>query len=521
MIPLKFRYGMLGVLFGSCFPVFSLLYDLQVLHPGADLVTVLESNPLYYVILLTPFVLGTSFYFMGRSEHAVRAELARRVAAEKMLTRNAYCDALTGLRNRHALISDLGVLVSQYAAHRRRCLFLVDLDKFKFINDTLGHGVGDELLVEMANILQSTGVGARTVYRLGGDEFVVLWQDGGSGAEIDARAEALTKRLGEVVKLKSTNVVTGGSIGIAWIEANDTSVSEILSRADLALYAAKSLPGNVYVHYDAAMAQVANERMRMESEIRGALAQNQLRLAFQPIVGLGSMKLRAFEALLRWEHPTRGEISPTDFIPIAEASGLILPIGQWVICQACLHAASWPAPIGVAVNVSAEQFKERGFAEHVIACLHESGLAPGRLTLEITEAVFLSDIDMVRGLLVELRQHGVRIALDDFGTGFSSINHLRNLPLDQLKIDRSFTTNMMENSREAELVRTVVRLGQAFGITTTLEGVESPEQISFVQDAGISELQGFCIGKPVEAGEVAAVIAQIAATAEPDVRAVA
>ncbi|MCB1972794.1 MAG: EAL domain-containing protein, partial [Geminicoccaceae bacterium] len=193
-------------------------------------------------------------------------------------------------------------------------------------------------------------------------------------------------------------------------------------------------------------------------------------------------------------------------IPIAEASGLILPIGQWVIRQACLHAASWPAPIGVAVNVSAEQFKERGFAEHVIACLHESGLAPGRLTLEITEAVFLSDIDMVRGLLVELRQHGVRIALDDFGTGFSSLSHVQQLPVDRIKIDRTFTHKLTSDKATRDIVRTIVDLCRNLDLKCVVEGVETQEQLDLLKAMGCSLIQGFLFSRPVEEAETAALL---------------
>ena len=426
--------------------------------------------------------------------------------AEATLDYNAHHDPLTALRNRRALMRDLR---AAEATAKGGVLFLIDLDKFKFINDTLGHAVGDQLLQEVAKRLGGVEAGL-VLYRLGGDEFVGLWCGPLSEHQATGMAEALTECLSLPFRIGDHDIASGGSIGVAWLGAEDGNMADGLARADLALYEAKQRSGNSFAIYRPALAERAEQRMSLENDLRIALAEGQFRLNFQPIVSMKTQKLRGFEALLRWSHPLRGQVPPDAFIPAAEQSGLIVPIGRWVLREACMAAAKWPSPIGVAVNISAEQVKDRGFISHVRACLRESGLAPGRLTLEITENVFVIDVDLVRSVLDTLREHGITVALDDFGTGFSSIQHLRSFPIDQLKIDKSFAFSMLASNREAELVRTVVRLSKAFGMKTILEGIETDEQIAFIRDEGISELQGYFYSRPVEEANVPGLIASLA-----------
>ncbi len=498
-------YCAMGAALGLSFPAFALWFDMHVLRPGEPgILATIQSNPLHYIIMLAPLILTAVFCAIGRSRAALEVELDRRNEAERSLSIQAFQDALTGVGNRHALIRDLTRILQ--SDERSGTLFLIDLDKFKFINDTLGHHVGDELLVALATRLKSRCDLKCRIYRLGGDEFVILR----NSAEPLEVQQAFGQQMAEVLMvpfvLKTSTVMTDASIGVTQVLMQDSLPADALRRADLALYEAKTQNGTFVRFYDEFLAHTYEKRMKLEYELRQALAQDQFELAFQPIISASNLRLRGFEALLRWNHPERGPVMPDDFVPIAEVSGLIVPIGKWVMKKACEMAARLPAPLTVAVNVSAEQFKEREFPEFVFACLERSGLAPERLTLEITESLVLMDVESVRRTLHILSARGIHIALDDFGTGFSSINHLRNLPLTQIKIDRSFAARMLDDPREAELLRTVIKLGQAFQISTTLEGVETGGQRDFAISEGITDLQGFFFAKPVSEAELPALI---------------
>ena len=501
------KYCASGAALGLMFPAFALWLDMHVLRPGEPSVfAAIQSNPLHYIIMLAPVVLAAVFFLVGRNRAALAAlaiELERRNVAERLLSIQAFQDPLTGVGNRLALMQDLTrALRSEQAS----TLFLIDLDKFKFINDTLGHHVGDELLLALAARLRSRCCLKCRIYRLGGDEFVIL-RDGTETLEVQqAFGRQLAEFLAVPFVLKTNTVMIEASIGATQLLKQDMAPGDALRRADLALYEAKAQIGTCVHFYDEPLAETYERRIRLEEDLRKALDRRQFELAFQPIICASNLKLRGFEALLRWNHPERGLVMPDEFIPVAEMSGLIVPIGKWVLTKACAMAAQMPSPLSVAVNVSAEQFKERAFPDFVFTCLEDSGLAPERLTLEITESLVLTDVDSVSRTLNILSARGVKIALDDFGTGFSSINHLRNLPLTEIKIDRSFAARMQDDPREAELVRTVIKLGQAFQISTTLEGVETGGQRDFAISAGITDLQGYLFAKPLSEVDLPALL---------------
>ncbi|WP_158515760.1 putative bifunctional diguanylate cyclase/phosphodiesterase [Pararhizobium polonicum] len=459
-------------------------------------------------VVLMPLICGVLFYQGGRARSRLMQELELRRKTEEDLSRALHTDQLTGIANRFALECDLRERLSATGPvpAARTALLMLDLDRFKFVNDSMGHDAGDELLIALAQRLIQAMSGFATVYRLGGDEFVIVVAGAPSDGKLDDICATIKSLLAEPFQLSSAQFWTGGSIGVAYIEPDDRSMSAVLKRADLALYKAKEIAGNSHMVYEPDMAEEATRKGEIEYDLSRALAAGEFFLEYQPIVGIESRAIRSFEALIRWRHPEKGVIPPDRFISAAEKTGLILPIGNWVLRTACLEAARWPAPTGIAVNVAGDQFKDRAFVPHVKACLAEAGLAPGRLTIEVTESIFHIDAAIISDSLMELRAHGVRIALDDFGIGFSSINNLRRFPLDQLKVDRSFTKSMLGNQRDAEIVDIILQLGNTFQVSTTIEGIETEGQMEFVRALGASEAQGFLISRPVSAEDAFAIL---------------
>ena len=449
-----------------------------------------------------PFLAGAIVVQSRRSRARLVAELDRHRETEERLSQAVHTDQLTGVANRFALERDLAMPLGQGGEPYRGALLLLDLDRFKFVNDTMGHDAGDRLLIALSQRLMGALQGMASVYRLGGDEFVVLLAGDPSEGKIEDVCALLKTLFAEPFELQSGRFWTCASIGVARAEDGDGSMSEMLKQADLALYRAKELPGSAHVYYNSEMAAEACRTLEIEHDLSRAIAEGEFFLEYQPIVGIESRAVRSFEALIRWRHPEKGIIQPDLFISAAEKTGMILPIGNWVMRTACLEAARWPSPTGVAVNVAGDQFKDLAFVDHVKQCLAEAGLAPGRLTIEVTESIFSVDAKTICDSLAELRAHGVRVALDDFGIGFSSINHLRRFPLDQLKVDRSFTQAMLANRRDAELVDIILQLGNTFQVSTTIEGIETDGQLEFVRALGASEAQGFLISRPVSAADV-------------------
>jgi len=495
------RYALVGSVFGAFLPTLCFAAD-QLLRDDTQASLFGFSAPTATALALMPVFFGVGFYQIGRSKAQLIDELAQRCQTEERLSHDAYHDRLTGLANRFCLERDIQAAVEDGDEDTRPALLLIDLDRFKFVNDSLGHDAGDALLAAIAVRLRRALANTAHVYRLGGDEFVVTIAGNPSEGKIENVCRTICALFEEPFDLKRNRVASGCSIGVTFMEADDTSMSELLKRADVALYEAKEAHGSGFRFFDADLAAGVLARAEIEYDLAKALEAQEFFLEYQPIVGVESRAVRSFEALLRWRHPEKGLLMPSVFIPVAEKTGLILPIGNWVVREACREAANWPAPAGVAVNVVGDQFKDRAFVDYVKQCLAESGLAPGRLTIEVTESVFSVDETVIRESLCELRAIGVRVALDDFGVGFSSINNLRAFPIDQLKIDRSFARAMMESKRDAELVDIILKLGQTFQVATTVEGIESESQLDFIRQRGASEAQGFLISAPVGAGDV-------------------
>ncbi|WP_417687782.1 putative bifunctional diguanylate cyclase/phosphodiesterase [Roseibium sp.] len=496
----KFTVG--GVLFGTLFPIIAVLLEYYAHSEAEDPFPVyLSHSPIMGIVMLAPLVLGITFHFIGRSQDALHRTLKRTQTAERAQWDLANSDPLTGQGNRHNLIMQIRRAISEQACRTRPVyVFLIDLDNFKFINDTLGHHIGDALLKALSERI-STFLGPNCrLFRLGGDEFVVL--DETAGDDPSHLAVTIINCMAEPFQIEGMRVVSGGSIGVTSLRPTDTDESDILCRADLALYKAKETFGNSYSFFDDSMAAEAISRMAIEQELRLALEGGHLFVEFQPIVDATTLKPSGFEALARWKHPERGTIAPADFIPIAEVSGLIIQLGEYILTQACIEAAKWAIPLNLSVNVSAEQFKNRQFYDQVLRALDISGLEPERLHLEVTESLFIQDIDLVSHTLDRLRELGVRFALDDFGTGFSSINHLRKLKLDTLKLDRSFAERALNDPREAELIETIIKMGQVFNLTITVEGIENLEQLETMRLNGISHLQGFYFSHPMSSETV-------------------
>lgn len=501
------RYAFAGAAFGSVFSACALAYDAVLINPGAgSLIDLARDNPVHLAMALVPLILGFTFYKVGQSRAELVEELQRREAAERTLIYNAFHDSLTSLENRHALERTVEEIVAAGIGNGNRpVLMLLDLDKFKFINDTMGHNVGDAILLALSRRLREAAGKQQRLYRLGGDEFVILWLGAPPEAVVRQFCDALVRLISFPFEVDGVRLAAGGSVGVTWLEEPDTTMSDALRRADLALYRAKEMPGSQFVVYDRAIAYEAEQRMQMEKDLRLALEEKQFFLQYQPIVNLETNRIHALEALVRWR--LKDEIiRPDMFIPVAEKSGLIIPLGKWILAQACRDAAGWPETVGISINVAGEQFKDSSFVPFISETLRTTGLAPRRLTIEVTESLFTVDVGVVRTSLMRLRAMGLRIALDDFGTGFSSINHLRTFPLDTLKIDRSFTQSMLGDQREAELINVILKLSKAFDMTTTVEGVETEGQLEFIRRAGAGSVQGFLFSRPIDADGVCALL---------------
>ena len=430
------------------------------------------------------------------------------VEGETKARTSSHCDPLTGLSNRAAFLPEL-----QRALDGRNvvALMMIDLDHFKKVNDTLGHPVGDTLLRKVSERLLSALRKSDRLARLGGDEFAVLQFD----AEQPGGAETLAKRMVELVGrpyvIDGHMIDIGASVGIALTGAV-LDTADFMKQADIALYKAKQAGRGQYCFFEPSMNAEMQERRALEIDLRRALAFRQFELHYQPQVDLKTQKVTGMEALIRWHHPERGMVSPMAFIPLAEETGLIIPIGEWVIRQACEHAATWPSPLPVAVNVSAKQLASGKLINTVASALAHSGLDPDRLEMEITESVMMADVANCVATMHSLRDLGIRISMDDFGTGYSSLSHLHSFPFHTIKIDQSFVRSMDAEKSEG-IIRAITAIGKHLGMTTIAEGVETTAQLDRVTDSGCGSAQGYLFSRPVAADEVAGVLARLAATA--------
>lgn len=428
-------------------------------------------------------------------------DVTERQLVEERMTHLAHHDTLTNLPNRSMFRERLDKALSE-ATVAPMAIFSLDLDRFKAVNDTFGHPAGDWLLKCVAERLQrclrnETDV----VARFGGDEFAII-QFNVKGAD---DAERLAKRIVEVIgkpyRDKSRDMHVGISLGIALYPDDGKDADTLLKNADMALYRGKSEGRNVYRFFEPGMDAMVRARQALETDLEAALPRQEFELEFQPIMNIASGDVVGAEALMRWHSPTRGRVSPDDFIPAAEETGLIVQLGDWALRKACTAAAGWPHAMRIAVNVSAVQIKSDTFARSVISALAFSGVPANRLELEITETVLMDESDTVLKTLRQLRDLGIRIALDDFGTGYSSLGYLRRFPVDKIKIDRSFIRDI-DNRDTAAIVRTVIGLGAQLGITVTAEGVETEAQLDMLREAGCVEAQGYLIGVPSKAAEI-------------------
>ncbi len=435
---------------------------------------------------------------------ALIEDVTERKKAEQRVAFLAHHDALTGLANRAALTQK----IDEAAARQRRrgepfSVLLLDLDRFKQVNDTLGHPAGDILLTKVAARLKSLLRETDVLARLGGDEFAII-QTG----EPDQReaAKALADRvievLGKPFDIEGGDISIGTSIGIALAPEHDAGSDSLLKMADLALYRAKSAGRNGYRFFDAEMSEVANARQEIESDLRRAILQNELELHYQPIIDAKTLKISGAEALVRWRHPTKGLIAPDLFIPLAEETGLITQIGDWVLRAACSEAATWPAGVKVAVNLSVVQFHKTDLPEAVMRVLADTGLSPDRLELEITETALIESAAECLPALRKFKDLGITIALDDFGTGYSSLSQLAMFPFDKIKIDKSFTQNLTKRSECAAIISATLTLAQSLDIATTAEGVETVDQFRLLRLAGVNSLQGYLFKRPGPAAEI-------------------
>jgi diguanylate cyclase (GGDEF)-like protein len=421
---------------------------------------------------------------------------------EQRITQLAFNDTLTGLPNRTMFQQQLEHLFrAAHGSERLFALHCLDLDQFKVINDTLGHPAGDALLVEAASRVQRAARG-HFVARLGGDEFIVLQTVGEDRDAIDRLARDILLTMAQPVSVDGNEFVPSTSIGIAIAPQDGEDGGTLLRNADLALYRAKEAGRGTYAFFEQSLNERAQQRRQLESDLRVALERGEFELFYQPLFDLEQNRICSFEALLRWRHPRRGLVSPAEFVPVAEDTGLIVPIGAWVIREAATRAARWPEHIRIAVNVSAVQFHRGTLNETILRALADSGLAPDRLEVEITESIFLEGGDTTLRLLHALRALGVRIALDDFGTGYSSLSYLQSFPFDKLKIDRSFIQNLLTREGATAIVHAITELANALGIETTAEGVEETAQLMELRAHGCSSVQGFLFSEPMSVEDV-------------------
>ena len=431
-------------------------------------------------------------------------DVTDRAKSEKQIAFLAQHDLLTGLANRaefNAKLEEGSRRVKRYGG--AITVMMLDLDKFKAVNDTLGHPAGDKLLVEVAQRLKSSLRETDVLARLGGDEFAII-QEGGPSQHEGAIALALRiiTAIAQPFDLDGHQANVGTSIGIALAPEHGVEPQDLLKRADLALYSVKDGGRNDFRIFRPEMLEAAQTQQTAECELRGAIEREEFELHYQPVMDAKTRKLCGVEALIRWKHPTRGLIGPDHFLPIAESTGLIVPLGNWVLQQACAEAASWPSHIKIAVNISAVQFKKGNLFDVILCTLVETGLAPDRLDLEITETALLENQEEHLAVIRQLKNLGISIALDDFGTGYSSVNYLTIFPFDKIKIDKSFTQGVLDRRDYRAVVASTLALAQGLGTVTTAEGVETEEQLEYMREAGVDFVQGYLLGRPVAVSQL-------------------
>lgn len=427
---------------------------------------------------------------------------------ERQIIHSALHDGLTSLPNRRFFIEKLDRAVARQTPASRSMVVFVDLDNFKIINDTLGHPAGDALLRQAGQRLQER-FPDQMIARFGGDEFGLLVTGLAENADPASLARTIHAALNDEIEINGRAVQLSASFGVAVGPSDGASSDELLKNADLALYRAKSEGKGTYHFFEAALDEEARRRRQLELDLRRAVREGGFELHFQPLYSMAEQRLKGFEALIRWNHPQRGLVSPMEFIPLAEETGLIVPIGEWVIRDACARAAAWPENLSIAVNISPRQFASPVLAQTIVQALAAAGLPPARLELEITESIFIGNVERTLATLHSLRGLGVRIALDDFGTGYSSLSYLRSFPFDKLKIDQSFVRDLGSDASAAAIIRAITTLAAALGIETLAEGVELESTMEALRHEGCDLIQGYLVSRPVPFSEVAGLVQRL------------
>jgi diguanylate cyclase (GGDEF)-like protein len=443
-------------------------------------------------------------------------DITERRQAEARVAYLARHDALTDLASRALLGERLHQALARVKRGDVLAVHLLDLDRFKAVNDTLGHQAGDKLLRMVADRLRAEVREIDTIARMGGDEFAIVQVAISAPNDAFLLAQRIIDALSKPFDIDGQPAVIGTSVGIAMARGDDPAHDELLRNADLALYRAKSEGRGTYCVFEAEMKAELQQHHAMEFELRAALSTGQFQLYYQPIVSLQSNKITSFEAVLRWLHPNKGMIMPDAFIPLAEDMGFMIPLGEWVLKNACAAAAKWPRRIKISVNISPMQFRHPGFVHMVIGALTVSCLQPDRLELGIAESALQHDNAETLTALYQLRELGVGICMDDFGTGCSSLSHLQSFPFDKLKINRSFVKDISDHAGSLNIVRAIAGLAHSLGIATTAEGVETKEQLDTVRSEGCVEVQGYLFSKPLPVDDIERLLLDdIDARAEP------
>ena len=442
---------------------------------------------------------------IGRLAQSFNHMVAAIEERERQIIHVGLHDGLTDLPNRKLFTEQLANALTRRRSEEQVLVAYVDLDDFKMVNDTLGHPAGDALLRKVAEHLKEDLPDA-LIARLGGDEFAVLIDGIDEKASLGKLADRLQACFDRPMTINGQVASSSASIGIALAPGDGEDGTTLMKNADLALYRAKREGKSTYHFFEPALDEAARQRRQLELDLRAAIRDGGFELNFQPLYSLAEKRLTGFEALIRWNHPVRGRVSPVEFIPLAEETGLIVPIGEWVLREACHQASSWPSDVSVAVNVSPKQFAATGIASTVLSALSASGLPANRLELEITESIFIADVEQTLSTLHSLRNLGVKIALDDFGTGYSSLSYLRSFPFDKVKIDKSFVEDLGTSSNGHAVIRAITTLAAALGMETLAEGVEDVAQFKVLEREGCQNIQGYLFSRPVGADAVAGLL---------------
>ena len=444
---------------------------------------------------------------------ATHEDITERQRAEERIAHMAGHDALTDLPNRTLLRERLEHEIRRVKRGECLAVLCLDLDHFKGVNDTLGHPIGDQLLKVVSERLRGCTREPDTVARLGGDEFAIIMTAMQQPGDATALCRRIRNSITKPYHIEGHQIIVDISIGISVAPIDAIEPDQLLKNADMALYGAKADGRGTYRFFEPEMDARMKARRELEMDLRSALLNEEFELYYQPLVNLQSNEISAFEALLRWHHPERGLISPADFVPIAEETGLIIPLGEWVLKKACQEAANWPDTIKVAVNLSPVQLKSRNVVQMVTGALAESGMSGSRLQLEITESVLMQNTFATLATLHELRKLGVQIAMDDFGTGYSSLSYLRSFPFDKIKIDRSFIEDLSNGAEPLAIVNAVAGLAKCFNMISTAEGVETQQQLEKLQSVGCTEMQGYLFSRARPAAEITRLFMSQAKTA--------